>query len=124
MADDKSSPNSNGETQPRVALDYIKSEYFRVIRADGAIGSLTPNGHIHMTLFSERLAIPRRQVYELVENRLGSLIESETVTRDSIVREMDVDVFLTIDIAKQIQQWLGDRIEEAQAKIAATTNTE
>ena len=99
----------------RVAFDYIKGQLFRVVRADGAIGSVTPNGHIHMAFYSERPAIPRRQVYRLSEGKLGEEIVPERLTRGSIVREMDVDVFLTLSVAEHLHVWLGQRIEEARA---------
>ncbi|MER8661886.1 hypothetical protein NKH34_12170 [Mesorhizobium sp. M1148] len=97
----------------RLPFDYIKSQYFRVIRADGAIGSVTPNGHIHFALYSERAAIPRRLVQELSPaGELGALIPEATESRESIVREMDVDVFVTLEVARALHQWLGTHIQE------------
>jgi len=122
MNDDKSAARGNGDASDRVAFDYIKSEHFRVIRADGAIGGVTPNGTIHMAFYSERLAIPRRVVYELGSNgRLGKEIESEKVSRDSIVREMDVDLFINLDTAIALHEWLGHRIADAQNRGEGTT---
>lgn len=101
----------------RLAFDYIKSQYFRVIRADGAIGSVTPNGHIHFALYSERAAIPRRLVQELSSSgELGALIPEATESRESIVREMDVDVFVTLEVAVALHQWLGNHIEELSGR--------
>jgi hypothetical protein len=80
----------------RVSFGHIKSTLFRVIRVDGAIGSVTPNGHIHMAVDSERPAIPRRLVQQLAEDgSLGDLIPSATVSRASVVREMDADIFMS-----------------------------
>jgi hypothetical protein len=112
---------SSGPADDRVSFDYIKGKDFRVIRADGAIGGITPNGYIHFVLYSERGAIPRREVYELSpEGVLGEMIKAETITRGSIVREMDVDVFLRPDIAKALHKWLGDHIERIDALQAVT----
>ena len=41
-----------------VEFDFIKSNFFRVIKADGAFGGVAPNGAIHMQIFSERQPIP------------------------------------------------------------------
>ena len=41
-----------------VAIDYIKSPDFRIVWADGVVGSATPNGLIHFALYAERPAIP------------------------------------------------------------------
>ena len=113
MADDPKSEKGNGDAGKRVAFDYIKSQQFRAIRADGAIGGITPSGQIHFALYSERHPIPRRLVYEIGENdQLGSPIDSETIVRDSIVREMEVDIFLTLPVAISLHQWLGGKIDD------------
>ena len=115
MAADESFLTS-GPAADRISFDYIKGKDFRVIRADGAIGGITPNGYIHFALYSERQAIPRRQVFALSEDGVvGEMIEAETITRGSIVREMDVDVFLRPDIAKALHQWLGEHLERIEA---------
>ncbi len=104
--------SGNGEETPRINFDYIKAQHFRVIHADGAIGGLTPNGHIHMALYSERAAIPRRMVFPLEANKLGGEIQSERVSRDAYVREIDVDVMMTLDVAEALRQWLDDKVKE------------
>ena len=110
---DKSNPEE--PVKPTVTFDYIKGTSFRSIRADGAIGGVTPNGHIHMAIYSERNAIPRRTVFDLDEDgKLGQLREMET--RGSIVREMEVDIFLDLRTAQSIYEWLGQRIEECKKK--------
>lgn len=114
MSDNPPSKGGNGDAGHRISFDYLKSPHFRVIRADGAIGSVTPNGHIHFALYSERPAIPRHIVHELdAEGRLGKEVPNETVSRGGIVREMEVDVFLTAETAENIMQWLNDKIKEA-----------
>lgn len=111
MAGDEHS-GGNGDAGNRVAFDYIKSQHFRVVRADGAIGGLTPAGGIHFALYTERHPIPRRLVHQIDEGGVGAVLPNETVSKDAIVREMDVDVFLTIDVARSLYRWLGDKIEE------------
>ena len=112
----------NGHVGNRVAFDYIKGQHFRVIHADGAIGSVTPNGHIHAAFFSERQAIPRRLVHELNPNgTIGAQLPTEIVSRGSIIREMDVDVIMTLDAAKLVYEWFRQRIEEAEKQTEAAT---
>ena len=113
MADDSKPAKGNGDAGQRVAFDYIKSQNFRAIRADGAIGGITPNAQIHFALYSERHAIPRRLVHEVGnDGRVGKEIPEETVTRGTIVREMEVDVFLNRQVAQNLYEWLGQRISE------------
>ena len=61
MADDSEPAKGNGDAGGnRVAFDYIKGQHFRAIRADGAIGGITPSGSIHFALYSERHPIRSR----------------------------------------------------------------
>ena len=111
MAGDDNS-GRNGEAGNRVAFEYIKSQHFRVVRADGAIGGLTPTGSLHFALYTERHPIPRRIVHKMDEGGLGAALPNETVSGDAIVREMDVDVFVSIGVARSLHQWLGEKIAE------------
>lgn len=119
MGDEPKSEKGNGDASNRVAFDYLKGPQFRAIRADGAIGGITPSGIIHCALYSERHPIPRRLVHEVgLDGQLGAPIETETVTRDAIVREMEVDIFLALPVAKSIHQWLGDKIADLEQAIS------
>src|SRR5438045_3338008 len=88
-------------TSPTVAFDYIKGNFFRVIHADGALAAPTPSGNLHCVLYSERPAIPRRLVHELKKGGVLGEIK-ETDSRNSIVREMDVDIVLTKEVTKAL----------------------
>lgn len=119
MANEKSGVDGNGDAGSKVAFDYIKSQQFRVIHVDGALGGITPNGHVHIALYSERPAIPKRQVNLLnADGSLGEDIPDETVTRASIVREVEADILLTADVTEALHRWLGDRIVELQKRSA------
>lgn len=110
MDDDVSDGKSASHPeQPGIAFDYIKSNFFRVIRADGAIGGPTPHGDLHIAFYSERAAIPRRVIHELKDdNTLG--VVREIQSRESIVRELDVDLFLTFEVAQSLHKWLEEQI--------------
>ncbi|MEL6564292.1 MAG: hypothetical protein AAFQ59_07595 [Pseudomonadota bacterium] len=101
-----------------VAFDYIKSPHFQMVLADGAIGSALPNGLVHFALYGERPAIPRRQVYSLdaETGALGSKIESKTISRGSIVREMVCDVVMQPDVARSFAEWLTAVVDDLEEK--------
>ena len=114
------SPRGNGDAGKRVAFDYIKGQFFRVIHADGAIGSLTPTLNIHMAVFSERPAIPRRLVFSLDEYGQPTIpVPNETVSRDSVVREVEVDIHMSLACAQAMHSWLGQQIQALQPLVAA-----
>jgi hypothetical protein len=106
-----------GPSENEVAFDYIKSPDFKVVWADGLIGSTTPNGLIHFALYAERPAIPRRQVFAFEKSApnigtLGAEVVEKQISRRSIVREMSCDVFITPQVAESLANWLLKRAEE------------
>lgn len=99
-----------------VAFDYVKSPDFRVVWVDGVIGSPTPSGNIHISLYAERPAIPRRQVFKVdpTTSLLGAPLPERTIGRNSVVREMSFDLMLTPLVATSIAKWLTEQVELAK----------
>lgn len=117
MTDDTWLDPTKGPSKNEVAFDYLKSNDFRTIWADGAIGAITPNGHIHFALFVERQAIPRRQVFTIEQvdgkaGRLGSEVVEKQISRSSIVRELACDILLTPQSAENLALWLLSQVAD------------
>jgi hypothetical protein len=109
---EESRGNGGGVAQ-EVAFDYIKGQFFRVIHVDGAIGGITPQGHVHIGFFSERPPFARRIVQRAnPDGTLGEAVVEKTVVRDAIVRELDVDVIMTYSVLENLHAWIGQRLEE------------
>lgn len=107
MSDDSEAPESPKE----VTFHYLKSNSFRVIHCDGVAGAWSPNGRfLHMALFSERMPIPIETVHRLEDGNLGA--EISQTGRQGVVREVDVDVVLTRDIAEKIGKWLTKLVQD------------
>lgn len=107
--------NGEGTGDIQVKFHYIKSAQFRTIHADGAIGSVTPAGLIHMAIYNERAPIPRETTHLVTaDGRLSDVIHDKTVSRSGIVREMDVDVIMSVPAAKEMAKWLGDQINKLE----------
>ena len=93
-------------------FDYIKSNQFRVVHADGVHGGVCPKGRsIQIAFFNERQPIPKRETYNLDGMKLAGLKKSDV--RDAIIREVEVEVLLDLDTATSLYKWLGDKIESA-----------
>src|SRR5215204_882367 len=108
----KSQPNE----APEIIFEYIKSNLFRVIHCDGAIGGVTPSGNLHIAFFSERPAMPRTLVH--TRNEMGTLgppIPERTEGRRSVIREMDVDVVVAPRAVDALIQWLEQQKIALQA---------
>ena len=106
--------NGKKKVPASVTFHYLKSTQYRVVHVDGAIGGPTPNGFIHISMYNERAAIPREQTFSVNENGTLGGIERET-THGGIVREMEVDAIMNLNVAKNLRDWLTmniDRIEQ------------
>ena len=100
------------ETPVTVPFHYIKSNSFRVIHTDGAIGHVAPTGLIFVGLYSERLAIPQVMVHELTEGgQVGSEHADERVGKQGVVREVEVGAMMTAETATILISWLQEKIE-------------
>lgn len=102
-----------------IAYDFIKSNFFRVVHADGVFGGLAPNGNIHMQVYSERKAIPQKTVHAVESGELGPEIHAKRQERKAVVREVEVDVVFNIAQAEAMRAWLADKIDTFQ-KITGT----
>ena len=109
MDDDPAKPWSPAQ----VAFDYIKGNSFRVVHADGVIGGPTPSGHVHMAFFSERGPIPRREVRAVNrDGTIGDLIPDQSIIRNAIVREVDIDVVMSLPVAESMISWLTTMVSD------------
>lgn len=103
-------------SEESVQFRYIKSEYFRVIHANGAWGGLTPQAEIHMVIFSERPAIPDAIVHAITDDgRLGKEIASKG--EGGAVRECEVDVVLSYATSKALLAWLNGHVQQLESVI-------
>lgn len=99
----------------RVEFHYIKSPFFRSVHVDGVIGGITPRGLIHMAVFSERPAIPTKSVLEVLPSgQLGDEVRELREGKDGFAREMEMDLFMGLDTARQIVLWFQQRIGELE----------
>jgi hypothetical protein len=100
------------EMPTSVPFHYIKSNSFRVIHTDGAVGNITPAGLIFMGFYSERSAIPQIMVHEVTEGgQVGGERLDERVGKKGIVREVEVGATMSVEVAQTIVAWLQERIE-------------
>ncbi len=102
------------EKSRTVKFHYIKSNFFRVVHADGAIGGITPAGNIFMSLYSERGAIPQIMIHDVSESgELGPERIGERAGREGIVREVDIGVEMSPAAAMALITWLQEKLEIA-----------
>lgn len=109
-----------------IKADYIKSNYFRVIHADGIFGGLTPQGNIQMEVWSERQAIPKQSSFRIVTEgdgpALGEEIVEQRVSRDAFIREVEAGIVISHELAKAMIVWLQTRVDALDAAKKSETD--
>ena len=93
------------------------------VHVDGAFGGITPNGHIDINLYSERNPIPTLVFHPLTDGKLGDEIRSERVTRDGVVRELEVGAVMDVRAARGLRDWLTSQIEELEKTLRSFPET-
>jgi hypothetical protein len=125
MPDEKSGNQSEAlskketEIPSTLSFHHIKSNYFRVIHADGVWGGVTPHLDIQMAFFSERTPIPQLVKHSVGPDGLGEELKSERVAREGIVREIEASIVVDVEVAKVLRAWLDDKIKQAEEIAAA-----
>lgn len=113
---------SKGKAQTaKLQFHYIKSPDYREIPVHGALGGITAQRKIWISMFTERGAIPRIVEFDVLKAEGSEVVEfneavakpSHVDTRQGIIRHVEVSAFLDIDVARRIHKWLGERIAEA-----------
>ena len=120
MADHDSDKQEAGQPK-RIRYHYLKSGFFRTIHSDGVYGGVTPHGNIHIAFYSERIPIPQQIEHVVKEDgTLGDEDRAARITREGVVREVDVDVVVSLGLAIALRKWLDDKIKTLEDTIAKT----
>jgi hypothetical protein len=118
-ANEELTESLRNESPERIQYDYIKSQYFRTVHAEGIWGGITPRLGIHMDFWSERPSIPKHVAHEITSAGLiGKEILSETINRSTIIREVEVGVTVDLGTAKQIIEWLQQRVDIIESALS------
>ena len=106
-----------------IRFHFKKSNLFRVVHADGAWGGLTPELDVFFTLYNSRPPIPEILVHPVQEDgTLGPDIPALNVSKDGIVREVEVGIIMKPQHVQALIDFLKGRLEQLekiQAQVGA-----
>jgi hypothetical protein len=106
-----------------IKFDYIKGNFFRAARADGAWAGTNGYSDVVLSFFSERTPIPTQTVHALTEaHTLGDELISERKGRNAIIREVEICLSMSLDTAKSIAALIVKHVEAIESGKAATTS--
>jgi hypothetical protein len=91
---------------------YSKSNFHRVIHADGVYGGATPTpGDIVAHIFSHRMPIPSQSV----NDANGNEILAKRDVKIGVEREIETSLVMNLAFAKSLRDWLDSRIKYVEA---------
>ena len=100
-----------------IEFHYLKSNGFRTVHCDGVWGGTTPRGYITMSFYSERAPIPNRLIHSVDSNgRVGKEIAEKRISREGIIREVEVEVIMDLAMARSTVEWLQGHIKFLEAQ--------
>ena len=102
------------QPQPPIKLDahYVKSSHYRTIHADGVWGGITPQLNIQMAFYSEHHPIPEIVHYEVKPGE--PLKEVKRTASEGVVREVEAEMIVSLELAESVVRWLNGKIEEVK----------
>lgn len=103
------------------------SHNFRELHVDGAYGGLTPKGLININFYAERFPIPKSIIHNLLDRTTQDSEDSED-SKEGIIREFEFGIYMDLNVAKQISDFLLNKITEFEelknkTKTDADTNS-
>lgn len=108
-------------TGAKVLIHYSKAPGFRTIHADGVFGGSSPNGtNLNIGFFSERASFPDMVAHEVEEGgRVNTGREVQRInSRPGVMREIDVNVVMSVEAAKVLRAWLDHHIQGAEEHLS------
>ena len=109
----------------KLETHFLKSSDFKTIYGSGVFGGITPQGLININFFTERAPLPKRIVLE-IDEKTGSLLgEVERESKEGLIREVNCGILMDINAAKQLLNWLQEKIdqhEDLKATLSSDNN--
>lgn len=93
-------------------VDFIKSNLFRMVYAEGFLGGTTGEGNITLSFYNSRDAIPKRMRFQLDEEGNIQMVGREL--RADQVREVEVGIIMNVESARALQSFLSDLIADVE----------
>lgn len=102
--------------KPEIKFKYVFSYNYNPVYVNGAHGGVSPRGELVVNFYLERPPLPNSIAHEINPN--GTIgIETAQDPEDyknSFVRFVSDGIILNYDNARNIHQWLGERIKEME----------
>lgn len=92
-----------------IRFEYVRSDDYRIIAANGAHGGLTSRGDFRFDLFVEGPKAPQSVAHSITPDGLGPEVEREPTGR-IVERELQIGVIMSPAQARSLAQWIMSRL--------------
>ena len=107
----------------KVKIRYLKASSYRRVPANGVFGGMTPRGDLLIDFILDSLPTPDSAEQEVrPDGSLGDV--SKVSPKVGWDRELQVGVFLSLDHAESIAQWMLIKVAEARKAVGDTKEQE
>jgi hypothetical protein len=96
-----------------IKIKYYKAHDFKTSLTTGIYGGVTPHGMINAHFFTDRNGLPDYETIELTDKGVQIGMPQQHKDGD-FVREVQFGTLLDVATAKQVVDWLNQRIAEAE----------
>jgi len=105
----------NEAPSDKLRIEYVKSNFFRVVRADGAIGGTSPRLELFVTFYNERFPIPKVLVYNTTpDGAPADEVRSERESKEGVIREAEIGITMDLPTAKSFAVWINEKVAELE----------
>lgn len=105
-----------------IKVNYLKSPSYRTVHVDGAVGGATPSLNMYIALWSQRGSLPDVSVHAVTpEGNFEAVPQSVHAKSDGLVREVECGLMMSLEAAKNLHLWLGEKIAELEKITAAAS---
>ena len=105
--------SNSSDVLGEVTFHFMKSPHYRVIRVSGALGGVTPQNDVMVTLYNERHPIPESVTHDVSQSGLKSEPKRQ-VGKKGMIREVEAVLSLDPEVAKSLGVWLLKQAEVAE----------
>lgn len=114
---------SSDKVPHSIRFQYEDAADYRLIYSTGAQGGITPNGLVKFDMYVEFHSSPAAEAGSLLPNgKLGDMVvEGLAAGTINVTRRREIGVIMSLDDARSLAKWLGEKADEADAIRAAVT---
>ncbi len=96
-----------------IQAKYTKTGALPVLHVDGMFGGLTPGSQLYVAFFSEHSQLPEAEILRREpEGDTYRAVAAESL--QGVVREVGVEIIMTLPVARAFREWLNVRIKMAE----------